>query len=64
MTVTLGGCTMDNHQDPTDSDEKRKKFYLKDGKIYFDKKAERNFFFALTMLVIVMGILTKCGVFS
>lgn len=55
---------MDNHQDPTDSDEKRKKFYLKDGKIYFDKKAERNFFFALTMLVIVMGILTKCGVFS
>ena len=55
---------MDENNTPTDNDAKRKRIYYKDGKFYFDKKTERTFYFALTMLVLIFGVLTKCGVFS
>jgi len=38
-------------------------FYLEDGKIYFTRTAERKFFFALTMLMLVAAVLFKLGVF-
>ena len=55
---------MDDHTDAPDNEGKRKRFYYQDGKLYFSKKAERSFYFALTMLVLIVGVLTKCGIFS
>ncbi|MFH1138119.1 MAG: hypothetical protein V1816_18770 [Pseudomonadota bacterium] len=37
------------------------KIMAADGKIYFDKKSERNVFFVLTLAMLLWGILTKVG---
>lgn len=36
---------------------------LRDGRIYFSEKAERKFYFILTMALLVCGILVKAGLF-
>ena len=40
-----------------------KALYHKDGKTYFSKKTERNFYFVLTLIMMMLGILTKAGLF-
>lgn len=44
--------------------EKLKAIYFEDGKMYFTRKAERSFFFVLTMIIIVVSVLTKMGIIS
>ncbi|MCF8025915.1 MAG: hypothetical protein K9K62_04760 [Desulfobacteraceae bacterium] len=45
--------------------EKRvsKRLRVADGKIYFTRTAERKFFFVLTMLMLVAGIMFRLGIF-
>ena len=45
------------------SEKKRRLFYFSKGMIYFDKKTERTFFFVLTILMLLWGMLVKFGVF-
>jgi len=40
-----------------------KSLFHKDGKTYFSKKSERNFYFVLTLIMMMFGILTKAGLF-
>jgi len=35
----------------------------RDGKIYFSKEAERKFYFFLTILMLLLGLLAKAGLF-
>lgn len=45
-------------------DETNKKFfYYSDGILYFSKRAERVFFFILTLIMLGLGFLGKLGVF-
>ena len=44
--------------------EKAKAVYFEDGKMYFTRKAERSFFFILTMIVLIVSLLTKMGFIS
>ena len=46
----------------TASRGKKPLVYYVDGKIYFDRKVERGFYFFLTMLILVWGALMKLGV--
>ena len=39
----------------------RKAFSYKNGRIWFSKATERNFFFVLTFIMLVAGILVKLG---
>ena len=41
--------------------EKTPSVYYRDGKIYFSRKVERGFYFFLTMLVLIWGVLMKLG---
>jgi len=43
-------------------DQSRKRFY-RNGRLYFSKKTERNFFFVMTLLMLALGILAKMGFF-
>jgi hypothetical protein len=43
--------------------EKEKALLHKNGKIYFSKKAERKFFFVLTLIMLLWGVFTKLGLF-
>ena len=36
-----------------------KKIMLKDGKILFSKETERNFFFFMTIIMLLMGVFVK-----
>jgi len=47
-------------QQKPDQEEKR---FIQNGKLYFDKKTERNFFFYLTLMMLLWGILVKLGLF-
>ena len=40
----------------------KKKLYIKDGRIYFSRAAERKFFFGLTVIMLLLGMLFKLGV--
>ena len=40
-----------------------KMIQYKDGKIYFSKGVERKFYFVLTILMLLLGLLAKAGVF-
>lgn len=41
---------------------KQKIWYYKDGKLYFDRDAERSVFFILTLAMLLSGILLKLGI--
>ncbi len=38
---------------------KFKKVILKDGKLFFSKETERKFFFFMTLIMLLMGVLGK-----
>lgn len=40
----------------------KKSLYYKDGRFYFTKEAERSFYFILTLIMLVVGILYKTGI--
>ena len=40
----------------------KEKLRLEDGRIYFSRAAERKFFFSLTVIMLVIGVLFKLGV--
>jgi len=35
---------------------------IEDGRIYFSRAAERKFFFSLTLIMLLLGVLFKLGV--
>jgi hypothetical protein len=41
--------------------EKKKMFYYKDGKLYFNREAERMVYFILMLVMACSGILIKLG---
>jgi len=45
------------------ADAPQKLYFYRNGKLYFSKKTERNFFFVMTLLMLVLGILAKWDVF-
>ncbi len=40
----------------------KKRLRYKDGRLYFTKDAERSFYFVLTLIMLVAGILYKIGI--
>jgi hypothetical protein len=40
----------------------KKKLRLADGRIYFSRSAERKFFFGLTVIMLLLGVLFQLGV--
>jgi hypothetical protein len=40
----------------------KKKLRIEDGRIYFSRTAERKFFFCLTVIMLLLGVLFKLGV--
>jgi hypothetical protein len=53
---------MENHDSKTGENRKRTIYYT-DGRFYFTKEAERTFYFVLTLLMLVAGMLYKAGIF-
>ena len=45
-------------------ERKMKKFYHAKGITYFNKKTERLFFFVLTLLMLLWGLLAKFGILA
>ena len=43
---------------------KKKALFHSKGVTYFDKKTERSFFFILTIIMLILGVLAKFGFFS
>jgi len=43
-------------------DKERMRFY-RNGKLYYSKKTERNVFFVMTLVMLVLGILAKMDFF-
>jgi len=43
--------------------KKKKLLIHENGKIYFSKEAERKFYFALTIAMLLSGIFVKAGLF-
>jgi hypothetical protein len=41
---------------------RRPQWVKQDGRLHFTRKAERRFYFVLTMIMLVVGILYKIGV--
>ena len=40
----------------------RQKLHMENGRIYFSRTAERKFFFCLTVIMLLLGVLFKLGV--
>ncbi|UCF95781.1 MAG: hypothetical protein JSW39_07400 [Desulfobacterales bacterium] len=40
----------------------KKKLRLENGRIYFSRAAERKFFFSLTVIMLLLGVLFRLGV--
>lgn len=45
-----------------DGIEQKKTFLMRDGRLYFSKTTERKFFFVLTVIMLICGVLAKIGV--
>lgn len=41
---------------------RKKRILYQDGRLYFSKETERKFYFILTMIMLVAGILYKTGI--
>jgi hypothetical protein len=41
----------------------QKRFQYKNGKIFFSREMERKFYFILTILMLLVGLLAKVGLF-
>lgn len=46
-----------------EKDRPKKLIQYKDGKIYFNREMERKFYFILTILMLLLGLLAKVGLF-
>ncbi len=44
-------------------DKQKKRLLYENGKMYFTRKTERRFFFGLTIIMFLLGIFTKVGLF-
>ena len=44
-------------------DTEKKRSVYQNGKIYFNRATERKFFFALTLIMLLAGVLAKAGLF-
>ena len=53
---------MTNQDHNQDGDQQKLLFY-RNGKIYFSKNTERNFFFVMSLLMLVLGVLAKMDFF-
>ena len=51
--------TREAEQTTTEKTAARKSVYFKDGRMYISRKAERRFYFLLTMLVLILGLLDR-----
>jgi hypothetical protein len=40
----------------------KSKLHFEDGRMYYSRLAERKFFFSLTMIMLLLGVLFKLGV--
>ena len=49
--------------EPKNGEQRRKRPVYQDGKIYFNRATERKFFFALTIIMLLVGVLAKAGLF-
>ena len=49
--------------DSKEMERSPKKIQYRDGKFYFSRRAERKFYFILTLLMMVLGLLAKTGLF-
>jgi len=52
-----------NDQYPKQDESQKNRICYRDGKFYFTRKSERTFYFILTMIMLVAGILYKTGIF-
>ncbi|MCK5783421.1 MAG: hypothetical protein KAH06_03175 [Desulfobacterales bacterium] len=43
--------------------EQKKTILYDNGKFYYSKETERKFYFVLTIIMLLFGILTKLGIF-
>ncbi len=43
--------------------EQEKTLFFKNGRTYFTKEAEKKFYFGLTIIMLLLGILSKVGLF-
>jgi hypothetical protein len=50
-------------QDTAHQKNHKNKIYYQDGRFYFTRQAERTFYFILTMVMLVAGMLYKIGIF-
>lgn len=51
----------ESHKD--DTFKHRKVLFHHNGKTYFSKDTQRNFFFAMTIIMLLLGILARLGLF-
>ena len=51
-----------NDQLQKNSESNKKSICYRDGRFYFTKQAERSFFFVLTIIMLVAGVLYKTGI--
>ncbi len=56
------GKTMDMEKKRTEADPE-KDYQFEEGTLFFTRKAERKFFFLLTVIMLLSGILVKTGIF-
>jgi len=52
---------MEKIEAPKETQDKRKP-HSEDGRIYFSRVAERKFFFSLSVIMLLLGVLFKLGV--
>ncbi len=52
-----------NDQSQKQGENLKKSICYKDGRFYFTKQAERSFFFVLTIIMLVVGVFYKIGIF-
>ena len=52
-----------NQELQNNKSEPRKVIQYKNGKIYFSKETERAFYFILTVMMLLMGLFAKAGLF-
>ena len=46
-----------------EKDRPKKMIQYKNGKVYFSQQTERAFYFILTILMLLLGLLAKAGLF-
>ncbi|MCD6585471.1 MAG: hypothetical protein J7K96_06905 [Desulfobacteraceae bacterium] len=51
-----------NDQFQKQGENQKKSICYRDGRFYFTKQAERTFFFVMTIIMLVAGVLYKTGI--